>query len=48
MNNILYKLRTVTFKALPFLCSTYSFIGNRLTTKLILTNSRFYIGKPST
>jgi len=47
LDDILYKLRTVTFKTLPFLCSTYPFIGHRLTTKLILTNSRFYIGKPS-
>ncbi len=46
LDNIFRKLRPVTFDAFPLLSVAGSFVGDRLTTELVLFDLRLYIGKP--
>jgi len=45
LHNIFCKLRPVTFNAFPFFSVAGAFVGDRVTTKLVLFDLRLYIGK---
>ena len=45
LDDVLHELRTVGFDAFPFLCRSDSFVGDRLSTILVFSNTRFYVGE---
>ena len=47
LDDIFHKFRSVGFDALPFLCGTYAFIGDRFPAELIDPDAGLYVGKPS-
>lgn len=47
LDDVLHELGTIAFKPLPFLCTTDTLVGHRLTAELILSHAWFYIGKNS-
>ncbi|MPM91630.1 hypothetical protein SDC9_138761 [bioreactor metagenome] len=47
LNDVFNQLWPIGFEALPLFCDPDTFIIDGIIAELILTNSRFYIGKPS-
>ena len=45
LDDVLHELRAVGFDAFPFLCRSDSFVGDRLSTILVFSNTRFYVGE---
>lgn len=47
LNNVFHEFWPVGFDALPFLCGSYTFIGDGFPTELIDTDAGLYVGKSS-
>ena len=45
LNNVLHELRTVGLNAFPFLCGTYSFVGDGLSAILVFSDTGLHVGE---
>ena len=48
LHDVLNEFRSVGFDAFPFLCGSYTFIGDRFSAVLIFTDSGLHIGEQTT
>ncbi len=45
LDDVLHELWTVGFDALPFLCRTYSFVGDGLSALLVFSDTGLHVGE---